>query len=423
MLFAVQKKYQYLLEQDSYQSDVLTNIQKRQDLIECLRELNYNREYGEAHDIYLKLLQLIEHNPNLKGSNWEEVESYCLVSSFPVLSPEQAAHFLQNKLVWSLRQGFDMLELIIDFIVFQLDFALGGVIRRSFIESIKRNEEVIGEPADFSRFKIVPSVKFWLGRFDSKFPPELKRSRVEELDFINQDERVKILDKQSKDILEKILEIYDVLLFGRRDLSEGESAKIPAAGISIDFGLPTKEQTRQSDIKDDLKNKLLSNYRLDTIRWEEVRGIASKIGKLEKQKEFLLKFHQFINSRDKEGILASLLVLAKQGKLDEIFEIDKKIRDIFAQHLQKKFSEKLAQHFLQNLREPVYISYFLQHLLKDILKLDENESAVIAIKLANELKRAGDKEYLAIAYGDLSDGTFKWKTIIEEDAKLTLADK
>ncbi len=185
-----------------------------------------------------------------------------------------------------------------------------------------------------------------------------------------------------------------------------------------------KDKPADDGTSKDKKDQLLSNYRVASIDWGRVQETAKKIQSQFKRFDVFRKnFHGAINRRDKERILASLLVLAKQGKLDEIFEIDEKIRDIFAQHLQKKFSEKLAQHFLQNLRDPVYISYFLQHLLKDILKLDENESAVIAIKLANELKRAGDKEYLAIAYGDLSDGTFKWKTIIEEDAKLTLADK
>ncbi len=167
-------------------------------------------------------------------------------------------------------------------------------------------------------------------------------------------------------------------------------------------------------------DKLLANYKVTTFDWNKIKQTAQRFYKITDRSKLLQQLHQAINKRDGVKIIAALLILAKRGELDEIFIIDKKIKDIFAKHLRQKFSDKLANHFLNNLKDPVYISYFLQHLFKDILKLSENESAVIAVKLANELKKAGDKEYLSIAYGDLADGKFKWKTIARDGDKLIL---
>ncbi len=179
------------------------------------------------------------------------------------------------------------------------------------------------------------------------------------------------------------------------------------------------------------QNQLMEKYILSSLNWNSIKSEMTKDKKLYiKPAQFQKYFHQAINSKDKEKIVAGLYTLAYFGHLDEIFERDQKIKEIFVAHLQKKFTAQLAEHFSKGLREPVYLSYFLQHILKDILRLSENESAVLAIKLVNELKRAplrqgyegqaGDKQYIAIAYGDLESGEFKWKEIIEKENKLYL---
>ncbi len=168
---------------------------------------------------------------------------------------------------------------------------------------------------------------------------------------------------------------------------------------------------------------LMQSYNLNKFSWQKIVLEADNLIDYNKKTlEFKNSFHQAINDKNNIILIAHLLVLARNGYLDEIFERDDKIKEIFKKHLAKKFTEKIADHFEKNLREPVYLSYFLQHILKDILKLDENESAVLAIKLVNELKRAGDKQYLPIAYGDMKSGMFKWKGIIDKGDRLELAD-
>ncbi len=208
--------------------------------------------------------------------------------------------------------------------------------------------------------------------------------------------------------IEEIEEEIEAEQYLRKILSEADDSQKTPAQAGRKQPIPSNT------------DKLLANYKVKTFDWNQIKQTARRFYKISDREKLLQQLHQAINKRDGVKIIAALLILAKRGELDEIFVIDKKIKDIFAKHLRQKFSDKLADHFLGNLKDPVYISYFLQHLFKDILKLSENESAVIAVKLANELKKAGDKEYLSIAYGDLADGKFKWKTIARDGDKLIL---
>jgi hypothetical protein len=196
--------------------------------------------------------------------------------------------------------------------------------------------------------------------------------------------------------------------------------------IATLYEIRNKNNVAESDYK-----FLIKAYKLTQVDWNKVVSEANKLaGAVNIQSEFQKDFHNAINTKNTLLLISYLFILARQGVLDEIFERDEKIKEIFKAHLAKKFSVKLAEHFEHNLRAPVYLSYFLQHILKDILKFDENESAVLAIKLVNELKRSVStdlgqvegKQYLSIAYGDLPTGTFKWKEIMEKDDSLELQE-
>ncbi len=246
--------------------------------------------------------------------------------------------------------------------------------------------------------------------------------------FLTEVKEVKNLSPQEKKDVETLVKIFRNLKFFpdvylEKNIPFEEFRLIPIPKVykekAVYFFTENITPTAEPDI--DNKEKILQKY----INYQKfIDKIINQADNLLKKpnKELFESFHQVINSKDKDNIYLYLFVFAKKGKLDEIFEQDLKIKEIFIQHLNKKFSKKIADHFANNLREPVYLSYFLQHILKDILKLNDGESAVLAIKLVNELKRAGDKQYLPIAYGDLKIGEFKWKIILEKDDRLELAD-
>jgi len=272
--------------------------------------------------------------------------------------------------------------------------------------------------------KVSGTVANWLRLFISLFG--LKEFNGFTLaNFFTQVKEIKNISQSDKNNLESLLKIYRNLKFFpevylKNNLAFEDFKLIPIAKIyeqKVDLTILENDISKKED--NDKKEKILQDY----IKYQKFINkiiLKSEILLKEPDKSLHGKFHQVINDKDKSGIYLFLFIFAKQGNLDEIFERDDKIKEIFKKHLAKKFTEKIANHFEKNLREPVYLSYFLQHILKDILKLDENESAVLAIKLVNELKRAGDKQYLPIAYGDLKEGIFKWKGIVEKDDKLEL---
>lgn len=311
------------------------------------------------------------------------------------------------------------------------------------------------------------TVADWLSYYQAEVN-ETGDSNIRFREFLTKDNVIRKLSQEDEEIIEKLFVFYKRLTFSsfsfegiedyifvddgknRGWIREGQftpekaierqaqkilyAQEILQKALGSDyerfFGKPSVKSSKKFEKIDDTltfpneaSNRLFERYKLRSINWKDIITRTKDMSdSYNNSVKFSKLFHQAINSRDKENIIVALLVLARQGHLDEIFVRDKKIKEIFKAHLAKKFSDKLASDMEANLQAPIYLSYFLQHLLKDILKMDENESAVLAIKLVNELKRAGDKQYIAIAYGDLQSGTFKWKTIMEKDDKLELAE-
>jgi len=319
--------------------------------------------------------------------------------------------------------------------------------KNKIIKSLKENNQVLftvqNKEVEKNR---ASSNKVTVGELIVTFENNLKNKRIEFITITNYLDRLQkeyTIDEQIKNKIAHLLKFYKVLVTSSMDAlgaeevmtyidEEDHKFKVLKKGIIEEIkmdNLAELEKTISSLYE--LRNKnnateldyksLIQAYRLTQVDWDKIVKESNKIlGSVNIESEFQKNFHNAINTKNSLLLITYLFILAQKGHLDEIFERDIKIKEIFKAHLAKKFTAKLASHFEANLREPVYLSYFLQHILKDILKLNENESAVLAIKLVNELKRAGDKQYLPIAYGDLKEGIFKWKGIVEKDDKLEL---
>lgn len=363
----------------------------------------------------------------IKQDMVNEVFSLLLVTDIDKnkIYKEDLKNFFTGEIRKFLHQDSELLmeinEKFLYVILYDLNF------NEELLNNLYNNKTIFTETnLQLENKKVPGTVANWLKLFISLFG--LKEFNDFTLaNFFTQVKEIKNISQSDKNDLESLLKIYRNLKFFpevylKNNLAFEDFKLIPIVKIyeqKVDLTILENNISKKEDI--DKKEKILQDY----IKYQKfINNIILKSEKLLKESEKSLhsKFHQVINDKDKTGIYLFLFIFAKQGKLDEIFERDDKIKEIFKKHLAKKFSEKIADHFAKNLREPVYLSYFLQHILKDILKLDDNESAVLAIKLVNELKRAGDKQYLPIAYGDLKAGVFKWKGIIEKDDRLELAD-
>lgn len=134
---------------------------------------------------------------------------------------------------------------------------------------------------------------------------------------------------------------------------------------------------------------------------------------------FTTKFYAAINDRAQHEVIGALWVMASQGTLLSLLERDKKISGLFAKHLTNKYDDTIAQHFETHQSDAAYVSYFLQHLLNDTLKMDPQKSAALAIHLLNEESAATGKEPLMISYGDIQSQRFVWKQVKKQGHKLT----
>ncbi len=432
--------------------------------------VNFYSNLEKIHQKYES--QIADKNIKFKYEQMIDLAKWVAVTS--INKDEEVIRIINSYISWLLRnEEVDLWSKIEQKLRSILVLEERDILKNGIKESLLKNDAIITQKGLYlSGKEFRGSVANWLKYYNSIFFDEYV-SNIKLQEFINSDNNLRNIDKKEKNLVAKLFYFYtkikqssfsyegieDYIFVDdgknigwiksgvftplksidqrRQVINYGRDILKKALGKDYDyfFGRSISSEAKDEKISDINKieaagrdfisssDKLLMNYRIMGFDWQETVKLSDKMDSYYSSGvKFKNEFHEGINSRDKIKITAGLLTLARRGQLDEIFERDTKIKDIFKEHLVKKFSTKLAQHFEQNLRAPVYLSYFLQHLLKDILKLDDNESAVLAIKLVNELKQAGDKQYLPIAYGDLKEGVFKWKGIVDKDDRLELAD-
>ena len=169
----------------------------------------------------------------------------------------------------------------------------------------------------------------------------------------------------------------------------------------------------------ELEKKLKDFYQ--QVKTREIKQAEQRFaGLYQDQSEFIKQFYQAINDRNRDKVLGALGVLAQQGKLLDILADDKKIQSLYDKYLTKKYGVEVAQDFAEHPTRPAYLSYFLQHLLIDTLKMSGNDSAALASHLFNEQQKAAGQEAEMPTYGDLETQEFKWRKIISQDNKLIM---
>ncbi len=168
-----------------------------------------------------------------------------------------------------------------------------------------------------------------------------------------------------------------------------------------------------------LEEKLKDMYK--KVKTDKIRDEAAKFPDLLTEPEkFVKAFYQSINNRDRDKVIAALWVLAENGKFWSLLADDKKIQDLFARHLVKKYGAKVADDFLENPESAAYLLYFLRHLLVDTIKIADSEAAALVIHLVNEYNKSTGEDRELLAYGDIESQNFKWREVKAEQGKLVL---
>jgi len=168
-----------------------------------------------------------------------------------------------------------------------------------------------------------------------------------------------------------------------------------------------------------LEEKLKEMYK--KVKTDKIKQAAASFPDiLTEPDDFIKSFYKAINDRDKDRVIGALWVLAENGKLINLLADDKKIQELYSRYLVKKYGNQVADDFLENPKEPAYLSYFLKHLLVDTLKISSSEAAALTIHLINEHNQATGSNVELIAYGDMESQDFKWRKINVAEGKLVL---
>ncbi|MFH1610277.1 MAG: hypothetical protein ABIA91_00090 [Patescibacteria group bacterium] len=123
--------------------------------------------------------------------------------------------------------------------------------------------------------------------------------------------------------------------------------------------------------------------------------------------EFKNTFYQAINANDEVKVIGMLMNIFQTG-VKKFFTDDKRYEDFLNNFLSKKDPKEL-EAFKQDKVNEKYVILFLRLILEKKLKFDEDKSAMIGESLGSLAIRAGEQEFLDIAYGDEALGKFMWK--------------
>ena len=120
-------------------------------------------------------------------------------------------------------------------------------------------------------------------------------------------------------------------------------------------------------------------------------------------------------------VVIVLTWLAQSGELLDIWQNDSRFKGILKKYISSKFSEALANEaMLGEDNKDVIMFAGLRMILQDKLKIDENNSAMLAIVIIDYLSDEEKRKYILTAYLSEQDNKFYWNNIKVSGEKLVL---
>ncbi len=160
---------------------------------------------------------------------------------------------------------------------------------------------------------------------------------------------------------------------------------------------------KNEDVLQNKFNQFLSNWLMVEVM-EEVEKI-NKEGVYE-MKKMRSQFYHAVNKHDIKKALASLFIIAEQGNIRQAFGDDERYQKFWGNYIEK--NNLGGDNFKKNPAQVKYLAMFFKYIMEERLKLDEEQTIMLGVVLANLCRQSAEIEYQQIAYGDMEDGEFKW---------------
>jgi hypothetical protein len=387
---------------------------------------------GDSSDIIFVLQNLIkpfQDQDEQLFQKYQDLIVYGMFRTLPVRGELEITWLLRNYLVRAFQWELPVEELFYNLMVFKgfpLDLLV--VLRQRLIQSIRENKEKIGKMPIGVAFNQdeglkqtkEPTVGNWLVDFESFFNSASLHSPVEEVSYINQGKNVRNLAPAEKDLILKVIRIYDYLRFptplytpdtGHMIEEEVVTPTNPAPAVSVD-----PERQREKLIEEFLG----SEGERSMIHDEEssFENISD-----DDLSEVMKKFISAVDQKDKYKVVAILRVLARKGDLIGQLKLNERISAFTKDLLQKKYKPEVIADFQRNGFIAPYFSLFLQNIFIEKLGMDQAESARFGIQLENMLVEKGQTSVQGMVYGDLASGKYVWQNVEDNGTKLSVPEQ
>ena len=201
--------------------DYFEHVETIEKLEEIANDSMFEMESGKAREFYDFLANLLfENQESLKINQ----DLYTRISkifyklfwqALPALGSKFKTNALNNNVVFLLRNELD-LKYYIQKLLSTYEYGLGPdkEERQHLIYSLQNNSERLGDQSiTVENVKDLPTVKNWIKDYNSSQSFKGGRSHFNQINYISNSQNIKNLTAKDKEILSKILEIYDWLLF------------------------------------------------------------------------------------------------------------------------------------------------------------------------------------------------------------------
>ncbi len=269
------------------------------------------------------------------------------------------------------------------------------------VESVKLSQYLINSPSvkelgPESRAKLEKLFKFFEGlKLTSLSPLGAEEKSLlffdNEWHVLDEGRFVKTRDTKTDRIVEQAIKLFET----KTEKGEAEQ-KIKGKKERVERmrRLYEGDPKEQAEIAKDEK---LIQAQIAKRKASEQAGVLAEI--LEKG----------LDQRDRIKVIATLRILAAKNGLSKILVENKRLIDPFLVYLKAQPRPGLLEGFKLEPTAPIYLSLFLQYLLRSRLGLNENDSGRVGMQIVNLLRKAGVEKYNQIAYFDLESESFKWR--------------
>lgn len=332
-------------------------------------------------------------------------------------------------------EDLDILEKVKFRVIVFSDFSYRDKFKRKLREALYRNKKIIGSGQILlDKQKVRPTVVNWLKKYAQLAGPK-PANKIVQNQFLTLDSDVLKLTDKNKKALRSLVYLFEYLKTssmtpeGLEDpvlFNIGGKLKVLKQGNFEDVKLPSSAVLDFDQVDDDNSKSILGgkSEQENLVMKKEIleayqgnnklqKAIAKEIKKLDKKfgsdKEALrAEFFQTTQKGNANRTVGALMLMTQNNELLEFIGEDPKLNKFLSAIWEKQYGADLVADFKINPTNIKYVKMFLQYVLEQRLKMDENDAARVGLQIGNAFAALGKKSYNKMAYFDVKTKEFNW---------------